>query len=135
MARITVVNDSPEFLEIMEELVAVQGGHEFIGFDGAESSYAEISATKPDVLIIDLRLAMDGLSGWDVLALARADDSLRDVPVIVVSADIDQVRRRALEFERVGNIHVRTKPFDSNEMIELIDRLALDGQAPRQAAS
>ena len=126
MARITVVNDYPEFLNVMQELVEAAGGHEFRGFDGTRTSYAEIAATAPDVLIIDLRLSGDGLSGWDVLALARADDAMRDVPIIVCSADIGQVRQRAADFERIGNIHVRLKPFDPGEMVELIGRLARD---------
>jgi DNA-binding NtrC family response regulator len=125
MARITVVDDYPEFLSLMHDLVTQQGGHDFVGFDGAETSYAEIAGTRPDVLVIDLRLAADGLSGWDVLALARSDDAMRDVPIIVCSADISQVRRRTKEFEQIGNIHVRIKPFDTDEMVELIDRLAL----------
>jgi DNA-binding NtrC family response regulator len=131
VARITVVNDSPEFLSVVQQLVAVAGGHEFRGFDGAETSYAEIAATAPDVLIIDLRLGGDGLSGWDVLALARADDAMRDVPIIICSADIGQVRQRAADFERIGNIHVRLKPFDWEEMVELIRRLARDEETPR----
>lgn len=129
MARITVVNDYPEFLAVMEELVARAGDHQFRGFDGAAASYAEIAATTPDVLIIDLRLGGDGLTGWDVLALARADDAMRDVPIIVCSADMGQVRQRTADFERIGNIHVRLKPFDSEEMVELIGRLASDGGA------
>lgn len=124
MARITVVNDYPEFLSVMQDLVEAAGDHEFRGFDGTATSYAEIAATAPDVLIIDLRLGGDGLSGWDVLALARADDAMRDVPIIICSADIGQVRQRAADFERIGNIHVRLKPFDSEEMVELIRRLA-----------
>ena len=47
MARITVVNDYPEFLAVMQELVERAGDHEFAGFDGAESSYAEIAGTAP----------------------------------------------------------------------------------------
>lgn len=129
VARITVVNDYPEFLRVMEELIDRAGEHEFHGFDGAESTYAQIAATAPDLMIIDLRLANDGLSGWDILTLARADDALRDIPIIVCSADIAQVRQRAAEFERIGNIHVRLKPFDPSEMVLLISRLA-DGHAP-----
>jgi DNA-binding NtrC family response regulator len=124
MARVTVVNDYPEFLTIMEELVAREGGHDFCGFDGAETTYQEIASTHPDVLIIDLRMLVDGMSGWDVLALARSDDALRDVPVIICSADMAQLRQRKEDLERIGNIHVRFKPFDSDEMIELIGRLA-----------
>jgi CheY-like chemotaxis protein len=128
VARITVVNDYPEFLAVMQELVERAGDHEFHGFDGAESTYEEIAATAPDVLVIDLRLTNDVLTGWDVLALARADDALRDVPIIVCSADIGQVRQRAADFERIGNIHVRLKPFDTAEMIELIRHLAAEGR-------
>lgn len=128
MARITAVNDSPEFLAVLQELVERAGDHEFAGFDGAESSYAEIAGTAPDVLIIDLRLASEGLTGWDVLALARADDAMRHVPIIVCSADIGQVRQRAAEFERIGNIHARLKPFDTAEMIDLINELASQGR-------
>jgi CheY-like chemotaxis protein len=123
MARVTVVDDYPDFLEVMESLVHGQGGHEYRGFDGSETSYDEIVATNPDVLIIDLRLLADGMSGWDVLALARADEAMREVPIIVCSADIAQARQRAAEFERIGNIHVREKPFDAEEMLALIDRL------------
>lgn len=128
MARITVVNDYPEFLAVMQELVARAGDHAFFGFDGAQSTYEEIAATAPDVLVVDLRLTNDVLTGWDVLALARADDALRDVPIIVCSADIGQVRQRADDFERIGNIHVRQKPFDTGEMIDLINELASQGR-------
>lgn len=124
MARVTVVNDYPEFLTIMEELVAREGGHEFCGFDGAETTFEQIAATNPDVLIIDLRMLVDGMSGWDVLALARSDDAMRDVPIIICSADIAQTRQRAEEFKRIGNIHVRFKPFDGAEMVDLIDQLS-----------
>jgi CheY-like chemotaxis protein len=131
MARVTVVDDYPDFLEVMESLVHGQGGHEYRGFDGSETSYDEIVATNPDVLIIDLRLLADGMSGWDVLALARADEAMREVPIIVCSADIAQARQRAAEFERIGNIHVREKPFDAEEMLELIERLTA-ASAPRR---
>jgi DNA-binding NtrC family response regulator len=132
MARVTVVNDYPEFLEVMESLVSGQGGHEYRGFDGTQTTFDEIARTVPEVLIIDLRLVADGMSGWDILALARSDDAMRDVPIIVCSADIAQARQRAAEFERIGNIHVREKPFDVEEMLGLIDRLA--GESPQAAA-
>lgn len=127
MARVTVVNDYQEFLDVMRDLLAERGGHEFVGFDADVTTFEQIVRTDPEVLIIDLRLAMDGLSGWDVLTLARADDRLRNVPIIVCSADIAQVRQRAAEFREIGNIHVREKPFDADEMLDLIESLARDG--------
>lgn len=93
----TVVDDYQEFLDVMRDLLAECGGHEFIGFHGDKTTLEQIVQTNPEVLIIDLRLALDGLTGWDVLTLARADDRMRAVPVIVCSADVAQVRQRAVE--------------------------------------
>jgi two-component system, chemotaxis family, chemotaxis protein CheY len=127
VARVTVVNDYQEFLDIMRDLLAERGGHEFTGFDGDKTTFEQIAQTDPEVLIIDLRLNVDGLTGWDVLTLARAHDRMRAVPVIVCSADVAQVRQRAVEFKEIGNIHVREKPFDADEMLDLIDHLATNG--------
>ena len=123
----TVVDDYQEFLDVMRDLLAERGGHEFIGFHGDKTTLEQIVQTNPEVLIIDLRLALDGLTGWDVLTLARADDPMRAVPVIVCSADVAQVRQRAVEFKEIGNTHVREKPFDADEMLDLIHHLATNG--------
>ena len=39
MARVTVVNDYQEFLDIMRDLLAERGGHEFTGFDGDKTTF------------------------------------------------------------------------------------------------
>lgn len=131
MARVTVVNDYQEFLDVMRDLLAERGGHQFAGFHGEATTFEQIVDTHPDVLIIDLRLDVTGLTGWDVLTLARADRRMRQVPIIVCSADVAQVRQRAAEFREIGDIHVREKPFDADEMLDLIDRLASDGRSPQ----
>jgi CheY-like chemotaxis protein len=38
---------------------------------------------QPDLMLLDV--LMPGMNGWDVLAAAKADDTLSDIPVLMVS--------------------------------------------------
>jgi DNA-binding response OmpR family regulator len=124
MARVTVVNDSPEFLGMMQDVLASLG-HQMTGFEAIETSIEEIVDTKPELLIVDLRLENkpQQISGWELLVLARSHRHLMSVPVILCTADVWEVRKRATDLQQIAGVHVRTKPFDLAEMCELIQRL------------
>ena len=122
MARITVVNDYPAFLEMMQAMLG-EAGHDVTTFDGDRASLAEIRATRPEVLIIDVMAKGEGSTGWDVIGLARADDDLRKVPIVVCTADVLQSGPRLEELERAGDIHVLQKPFSSAELHRMIGPL------------
>jgi CheY-like chemotaxis protein len=95
MARITVVNDNPEFLETMFSILDGYAGHDVAGFSGDQTSIEELVASDPELLIVDLRMAGDDMRGWEILMLARAEESLRHVPLIECSGDIQTLSARA----------------------------------------
>lgn len=128
MARITVVNDYPAFLDMMDAMLG-SAGHEVYGFDGQAASMREISDTRPDLMIIDVAVKEEGTTGWDILALAMVDPTLREVPVIVCTADVIQTRERREELDRLGNIRVLEKPFSADEL-DAVVRPMLDGKGP-----
>lgn len=119
--RITVVNDNPEFLELMSAILDEDAGYLVTLFHGEETSIAEIAASDPDLVIVDLLLG--GASGWEIVTLARADARLAEIPVVVCSADVTGLRDRAAELERIGNVHVLVKPFALDEVTGLVERL------------
>jgi DNA-binding NtrC family response regulator len=127
VARITVVNDYPEFLETMYAILDRMEGHEVAGFDGDETTIDDLVNSEPELLLVDLRIAGDDMKGWDILMLARAEESLRHVPLIVCSADIETLRERAAEFERIGNIFTLEKPFSIDEVTAVLDRALTNG--------
>jgi len=49
--------------------------------------------SAPELLLVDLRIAGDEMKGWEILTLARAEPLLRDVPLIVCSADVQTLRQ------------------------------------------
>jgi CheY-like chemotaxis protein len=119
--RIVVINDNPEFLELMSAILDDDAGYDVTLFDGQRSTIDEIATARPDLVIIDLLLG--GASGWEIATLARADDRLADVPMIVCSADVTALRDRAEELERIGNVHVLPKPFGIDELTDVVVRL------------
>ena len=119
--RITVVNDNPEFLDLMTAILDEDAGYDVTLFAGDKTSINEIAASHPDLMIVDLLLG--GASGWEIVTLSRADDRLAGIPIIVCSADVTGLRARGPELERVGNVHVLPKPFGIAEMTELVEKL------------
>jgi CheY-like chemotaxis protein len=133
VARVTVVNDSPDFIDMMGELLKSLG-HEMVGLRAVGTSITDLTDSKPKLLIVDLRLdnQPQEISGWELLVLARSHRHLNDVPVILCTADVWELKKRAADLEQIAGVHVRTKPFDVDEMCALIQRLVNE---PRVADS
>lgn len=126
MARITVVNDNPEFLELMHDVLE-DDRYETTTVDGDRPDALEaIIASHPEVLIIDLRMGTDELHGWTVAQEVRRDDRFRDLPILLCSADI--VALQEMESELAGHHRVRSlpKPFSIDQLTDLIDELRTD---------
>ena len=127
--RISVLNDNPEFLELMAAILDEDAGYNVSLFNGQETSVAELSASDPDLIIIDLLLG--GASGWEIVTLCRADARLAHIPIVVCSADVTALRDRIGELEAIGNVHVLAKPFGIDEVTGLVGSLV--GQPLRAA--
>ena len=127
--RISVINDNPDFLALMSAILDDEAGYDVTLFNGERTTMAELAAAEPDLIIVDLLLG--GASGWELVTLARADERLADVPIIVASADVLALRDREAELERIGNIHIMAKPFGLDAMTELVEGLV--GRGARAA--
>ncbi len=119
--RISVVNDNADFLELMSAILDEDAGYDVSLFNGQQTEIGVLAASDPDLIVVDLLLG--GASGWEIVTLARADERLAGVPIIVCSADVTALRERAGELESIGNVHVLSKPFSIDEITGLVERL------------
>lgn len=77
------------------------------------------SAPNPSLLILDLHLP--GQSGLDVLRWVREQPRLKQLPVVLLSSDVDpELCRRAYES---GVNCFLVKPTKFNELVELVKGL------------
>lgn len=123
IARITVFDDYVDFLDLMRDMLGGQAGHDVNCFDGEETSFEDIASSRADLLIVDLRLARHGISGSDLLSLARADRRLLQTPIIVCSSDVRQLEARRDEFRALGDVWVLPKPFEADALQDLVGSL------------
>ena len=120
--RVTVVNDNPEFLALIGEILATDRIATTLVDGDQPDALEHIRQSNPDVLMIDLRLGADGLHGWDVAQAVRRDAELGELPILLCSADHDAMAEIAEQSE-AEQVELLRKPFRLEDLTETIDRL------------
>lgn len=132
--KILVVDDDPQFLDLMQSLLGTEGYQvEVCGQSGA--AFAKAKALQPEAITLDLR--MPDPSGWDVLEQIKRDPSLKDVPVLLISAAGAELSETTTRLRNLGypNVSVLVKPFEIDELLSaLAEAIVLGprGQGPRR---
>lgn len=107
--RLLIVDDDPEIRELAREYLEQQG---FIvdGVDGGEAMQAWLAEHPVDLVILDLMLP-----GEHGLSIARRLKGERDIPIIIVSAQGDDVDR--IVGLEIGADDYLSKPFNPRELL------------------
>ena len=127
--RVTVVNDNPEFLALVGEILT---SDRFVTtlVDGDRGDALEhIRQSKPDVLMIDLRLGTERLHGWDIAQAARRDPELAQLPILVCSADHKAMEGLGEQVATDKQVALLRKPFALDDLTQAIEGL-LDRGVP-----
>lgn len=121
MARILVVEDSPDMRMLLRDLLETLG-HTCVeaadGLDGVK----EAMTALPDLIIMDLM--MPNAAGDTTLRFMRGTPELRHIPVLVVSAHADVARIS----RQMGANAWMAKPVSMDELGKRIDQMLSAGQ-------
>ena len=121
--RITVVNDNPEFLELVRDILHDEH-YAATTVDGdLDDALDRIIASRPDLLIVDLRMGSDELHGWEIAQDVRREPSLDRLPLLLCSADPLALRALADDLDATTSVETLVKPFAIDELTSAIDRL------------
>ena len=104
--RILVIDDSPTILKVVQ-LVLSKAGFEVVTAASGEEGLELAMATPPDLIFLDF--VMPKMNGYQVCRALAAEDSLKQVPVVLMSAKGDQVGERFVKV--MGIVDYITKPF------------------------
>lgn len=119
MERVLVVDDEPDVL-LLCRLNLEQQGFDVLEASNGRSALELLREERPDVMVLDLM--MPGMNGYEVLETIRADELLRQTPILVLTAKSLQAdRERTAE---MGAAAFLTKPFLPSELCELVRSLA-----------
>lgn len=115
-ANILVIDDLPENLELLSELLTAQG-YKVRSVTKGSTGLRGAQVAPPDLILLDIN--MPQMSGYEVCQQLKADDRTRHIPVIFISA-LEDVLDKVKAFE-VGGVDYITKPFQVKEVLARIE--------------
>jgi two-component system NtrC family sensor kinase len=119
--RILIVEDDPEMLEFMQLMLAQAKCDVLVAHSGEQAldtlRRAREAGDELDLVLLDIM--MPGMDGYEVIARAKADPTLRNTAFIVTTA-LDSVSDKTLGLG-MGADDYLTKPFDPRELLARID--------------
>jgi PAS domain S-box-containing protein len=109
---ILIVDDTPDNLRLLTNLLSDRGYRVRSAPSGAHA-LTTTRAQAPDLILLDV--IMPDIDGYEVCRTLKAQEQLRDIPIIFLSA-LGELEDKMKGFE-VGGVDYITKPFYEKEVI------------------
>jgi len=116
---ILCIEDEEEMIDLIR-LILTRRGFDVRGANGGKEGLEVVRRDHPDLVLLDLM--MPEMDGWEVYQQMKADESTKDIPVIVVTA-------KAQSIDKVLGLHIAkvddyiAKPFSPQELLNSVDNV------------
>jgi two-component system, cell cycle response regulator DivK len=118
MPKILVVEDNEENRDALARRL-VRRGYAVITANDGHAGLAMANAERPDLILMDMN--MPELDGWEATRQIKANQELRDVPVLALTAyALTGDKERAVA---AGCVDYHTKPIDFPKLLNQIEEL------------
>jgi DNA-binding response OmpR family regulator len=115
MARILVVDDEPDILELARVILKSKG-YEVITANDGQEALEKVSVSKPDLIILDI--LMPRMNGFEVCKKLKSDQETASIPILMFTVlGRDKDREQGL---KAGADDYLVKPFSAEELINII---------------
>lgn len=115
-AEILIIEDDEDIREMLQECLEQSGYRVRVAGDGlAALEILEAGAPLPKLILLDLR--MPRMDGWEFLRVRSGREALQRIPVIVLSATLDE-RSEPLPVEAC-----LPKPISIPDLLEQVEAL------------
>ena len=100
---VLIVEDNPVHAKMIKDVLKVKG-FDAVHVPSGEEAHALARDLRPDLVVMDIQLP--GLSGIEVTKAIKADDDMKGIPVIAVTAFAS--KRNQNEIRDAGCIDILT---------------------------
>ena len=126
MARVLVVEDQAENLDLMVYLLSAFGHETMVARDGAEG-VAVVTQGYPELVVMDLQMPV--MNGYQAATQIKADPRLSSIPLVAVTAHAMVGDRE--QIIAAGFDGYLTKPIDPQVFVRELERYLVSGVARR----
>ena len=121
-ARILVVDDDPDFVEIMRTILE-SNDYEVVTAANGNQALSQVKAERPDLMILDIMMSTV-LDGLDVSEQLSHDPDARFMPVIMVSSIADTPYAHVFPMEQQPHMDAwLSKPVDPKVLLNKVAEL------------
>jgi CheY-like chemotaxis protein len=117
--RVLVVDDDDVIRQLITVNLELEGFEVVPAVDG-QDALDRVKEIKPDVITLDVM--MPRIDGWEAAARLRSDPETAHIKVVLLSARAQQADLH--RGETIGVDAYLTKPFDPDELIEVVRKLS-----------
>lgn len=110
-AKILIVDDEPFNIDVIQQELE-DLNYQIVTAANGQEALEKIRKEHPDLILLDLMMPV--LDGFAVLSQTKADNDLRDIPVIIVSAANDS--KSVVKGIKQGADDYITKPIDAEHL-------------------
>jgi CheY-like chemotaxis protein len=115
-ARVLVVDDSPTIRKLVSAILARHDYETALAADG-QAGLDRLREGGVDLVLLDF--VMPRMNGYQFCREMRADEALRHLPVVLMSAKGDKIRGQFVQ--QTGAIDAITKPFDARGLVAVVE--------------
>jgi two-component system alkaline phosphatase synthesis response regulator PhoP len=116
--RVLVVEDDPDIAELVARYLE-KAGYTATRVSSGRDALDAVRAKAPDLIVLDVMLPhVDGL---EVCRLLRANDQTADIPIIMLTARVEESER--IVGLEMGADDYLAKPFSPNELVARVRAL------------
>lgn len=106
-----IVDDTPDNLKVLMDMLHEQG-YRVLAFTNGPEALKGARRSRPDLILLDI--LMPEMDGFEVCRRLKADENLRHIPVLFISA-VNEPQDKVQAFS-VGAADYVTKPFNIMEV-------------------
>jgi len=116
--RILVVDDDKDIARLVRQYLEQAGYAVLVAYDG-ETALHTLRREELDLLVLDLGLP--DRDGWDITRIVRADERLYALPIIMLTARVDDTDK-IIGLELGADDYI-SKPFNAREVVARVRAL------------
>jgi len=121
--RVLVVDDDDVIRQLITVNLELEGFDVVTAFDGQD---ALDKVKDAGVSVVTLDVMMPRVDGWEAAARLRGDPDTAHIKVVLLSARAQEADLQ--RGEKIGVDAYLTKPFDPDELIDVVRRLAAEAE-------
>lgn len=114
-ATVLIVDDEPFNIEVLEQAME-ENDYRVLTASNGKEAWEKIQSDEPDLVLLDLMMPV--MDGFEVLAKVKDDPMLRNIPIIIVSAEQDS--KNVVKGIKQGAEDYLTKPVDPAQFLKKV---------------